>query len=96
MFSRSISDECVEHIIQNSEVVEDYPYAFPFPAKLLLGWCNDRPIHVVAAEDRIKHLTIVITTCQGPHAEMQGLEKRLAQGNLLTSGLCPVSDSQKR
>ena len=61
MFSRSISDECVEHIVQNSTVVEDYPHAFPFPARLLLGWCNGRPIHVVAAEDRSKHLAIVIT-----------------------------------
>jgi uncharacterized protein DUF4258 len=62
MFTRSISDECVEHIIGHGEVIEDYPDAFPFPAKLLLGWCGDRPIHVVAAEDNRKHLVIVITT----------------------------------
>jgi hypothetical protein len=61
MFARSITDECVEHIVQNGEVIEDYPQAFPFPAKLLLGWCNGRPIHVVAAEDRSKQLVIVIT-----------------------------------
>ena len=50
MFMRSISDECVELILQNGEVIEEYPHMFPFPAKLLLGWCNGRPIHVVAAE----------------------------------------------
>ena len=61
MFTRSIPDECVEHIIQNGEVIEDYPQAFPFPAKLLLGRCEDRSIHVVAAEDRDKHRVIVIT-----------------------------------
>lgn len=61
MFTRSISDECVEHIIGHGQVIEDYPDAFPFPAKLLLGWCSDRPIHVVAAEDSRKHLVIVIT-----------------------------------
>ena len=61
MFTRSISDECVEQIVQHGEVIEDYPYAFPFPAKLLLGWCNGRSIHVVAAEDSGKHLVIVIT-----------------------------------
>ncbi len=61
MFTRSISDECVEHILQNGEVIEHYPRAFPFPAKLLLGWCNDRFIHVVAAEDNSKQLVIVIT-----------------------------------
>ena len=61
MFTRSISDECVEYIIHNGEVIEDYPQAFPFPAKLLLGWCNGRSIHVVAAEDSSKQLVIVIT-----------------------------------
>ena len=61
MFTRSISDECVEHILHNGEVIEDYPHAFPFPAKLLLGHCSDRPVHVVAAEDSNKQLIIVIT-----------------------------------
>ncbi len=61
MFTRSISDECVEHILQNGEVIEDYPSAFPFPAKLLLGSCNRRFIHVVAAEDSDKQQVIVIT-----------------------------------
>lgn len=61
MFTRSISDECVEHIIRHGEVIEDYPHAFPFLAKLLLGLCDGRSIHVVAAENSSKHLTIVIT-----------------------------------
>jgi hypothetical protein len=61
MFTRSISDECVEHILRHGEAIEDYPSAFPFPAKLLLGRCNERPIHVVAAENRDKQLVIVIT-----------------------------------
>ena len=29
MFTRSISDECVEHIVSNGEVIDDYPNAFP-------------------------------------------------------------------
>jgi hypothetical protein len=61
MFTRSISDECVEHILQHGEVIEDYPISFPFPAKLLLGRCNGRPIHVVAAENPGKQQVIVIT-----------------------------------
>lgn len=61
MFTRSISDECVEQILQSGTVIEDYPHAFPFPAKLLLGWCNTRAIHVVAAEDRTKQKVIIIT-----------------------------------
>ena len=61
MFTRSISDECVEHILHHGEVIEDYPHAFPFPAKLLLGWYNGRSIHVVAAENNSKQQVIVIT-----------------------------------
>ncbi len=61
MFTRSISDECIEHIVHNGEVLEDYQHAFPFPAKLLFGWCNGRAIHVVAAENSSKHQVIVIT-----------------------------------
>jgi hypothetical protein len=61
MFTRSISDECIEHIIQNGDVIEDYPNAFPFPAKLLLGSCNGRSIHVVAAANNSKQQVIVIT-----------------------------------
>jgi hypothetical protein len=61
MFTRSISDECVEHILQNGEVIENYPSAFPFPAKLLLGPCNERSIHVVVAENRSEQQVIVIT-----------------------------------
>jgi Domain of unknown function (DUF4258) len=61
MFTRSISDECIEHILHNGEVIEDYLRAFPFPAKLLLGRCNGRSIHVVAAENSSKQQVIVIT-----------------------------------
>ncbi len=61
MFTRSISDECVEHILSNGEAIEDYPNAFPFPAKLLQGWYNGRSIHVVAAENSSKQQVIVIT-----------------------------------
>ena len=64
MFTRSITDECVEHIVHNGEVIEDYPHAFPFPAKLLLGRCNGRSIHVVAAADSDQQLVIVITALE--------------------------------
>jgi uncharacterized protein DUF4258 len=42
-------------------VIEGYPQAFPFPAKLLLGRCNGRPIHVVAAENSSQQQVIIIT-----------------------------------
>ncbi len=81
MFMRSISDECVEYIIHNGEVIEDYPHAFPFPAKLLLGWCKNRPIHVVAAEDCRQSLVIVITTYE-PTLDKWGLDMKTRRKKL--------------
>lgn len=71
MFMRSISDECVEHIVRNGEVIENYPFAFPFPAKLLLEWCNGRTIHVVAAENKGKQQVIVITAYEPTPAKWE-------------------------
>lgn len=64
IFTRSISDECVEHILQNGEMIEDYPHTFPFPAKLLLGRCNGRTIHVVVNEnsDSATYYTLTFIT----------------------------------
>jgi Domain of unknown function (DUF4258) len=61
MFTRSISDDCVESILQSGEVLEDYPQAFPFPAKSLLGRCNGRPLHLVAGINSSKQQVIIIT-----------------------------------
>ena len=61
MFARSISDECVEHILRNGEIIEDYPNAFPLPTKLLSGWYKGRCVHVVAANNSNKQQVIVIT-----------------------------------
>lgn len=61
MFARAISDECVEHILRSGEIIEDYPFAFPFPAKLLLGRWFGRFIHVVVAQNVAKQQVIVIT-----------------------------------
>lgn len=71
MFTRFISDECVEHIIHHGEIIEDYPQAFPFPARLFLGWCGSRPVHVVAAEDSHKQLAIVITVYEPSFAKWE-------------------------
>jgi hypothetical protein len=80
MFTRSITDECVEDILQNGEVIEVYPQAFPFPAKLLLGRCNGRSIHVVAAENSRQQQVIIITayepTLEKWEAEMKTRRKQ--------------------
>ncbi len=49
MAERAIRDEQVQHVISAGKVIEDYPQDRPYPSRLLLGWVEGRPIHVVVA-----------------------------------------------
>lgn len=49
MAKRNISIEMIKSIIQNGEVIKDYPEDNPYPSKLYLGYINHRPLHVVIA-----------------------------------------------
>lgn len=49
MAQRGISVEEVRHVLDTGEVVEDYPNDFPYPSALMLGWSEERPLHVVSA-----------------------------------------------
>ncbi|RJQ32239.1 MAG: DUF4258 domain-containing protein [Actinobacteria bacterium] len=62
MFERQISHEDVIQVLLNGEAIEEYPNDTPYPSKLMLGWINKRPIHVVVAYNSDKDETIVITT----------------------------------
>ena len=42
-------------------MIAEYPQDMPFPSRLVLGWINERPLHVVAADDYENKQTIVIT-----------------------------------
>ena len=46
MRQRHIREEKVRSVLANGEVIEDYPNAFPFPCRLVLGWCGSRCLHV--------------------------------------------------
>ncbi|NGZ26828.1 MAG: DUF4258 domain-containing protein [Magnetococcales bacterium] len=61
MFARNIQPSDVVIVLQQGEVVEDYPEDTPFPSRLLLGWVNGRPLHVVFAQDPSNQSWIVIT-----------------------------------
>ncbi len=61
MFERGISRDDVRHVIDNGEVIREYPDDTPFPSRLLLGWRENRPLHVVAAyndDDQIIIITV--------------------------------------
>jgi hypothetical protein len=51
MFERGISTEAVEEILAIGEIIKEYLDDKPFPSFLLLGYMEERPIHIVASED---------------------------------------------
>ena len=61
MFQRNISEKEVRHVIENGEVIESYRDDTPYPSRLVLGWVKTRPLHVVAAENRVERQEIIIT-----------------------------------
>lgn len=61
MFQRRISAEDVRHVLATGEDIEEYPNDTPYPSRLVLGWCGDRPMQVVVADNPESQETIVIT-----------------------------------
>jgi len=58
---RNITREVVESVLRSGEVIESYPNDFPYPSKLMLGWDDSQPIHLVIAENSKDNELIVIT-----------------------------------
>ena len=61
MFQREISNDDVKRTIESGEVIENYPNDEPYPSRLTLGFVDDRPIHVVFAENSEENEIIVVT-----------------------------------
>jgi len=61
MFNRGISADDVRQVLTSGETIEAYPDDTPYPSELMLGWCEGRPIHLVAAYNADANETIVIT-----------------------------------
>lgn len=61
IFEGDISKTGVTHVLNKGEVIENYPKDKPFPSKLILGWYNNKPIHIVVGEDSKKEVLYIIT-----------------------------------
>lgn len=61
MYERYISKQDVRHVLEHGEVIEDYLEDIPYPSRLVLGWIEGRPLHVVAANNDDMGETIIIT-----------------------------------
>jgi len=61
MFQRHVDEKDVRSVLEKGEIIERYPDDTPYPSRLILGWVENRPLHVVAAENIADNETIVIT-----------------------------------
>lgn len=61
MLERNIGIDEIEAVVESGETIEDYPDDKPFPSRLLLGWPQNRPLHVVAADETDSDVTHIIT-----------------------------------
>ncbi len=51
MVARRVRRPEVEAILLTGYIITEYPTDKPFPSCLLLGFINERPLHVVAAQN---------------------------------------------
>lgn len=51
----------VKSILDEGDIIRDYPDDKPYPSKLILGYIGVRPIHVVLAKDEGSKICIVVT-----------------------------------
>ena len=61
LFERRIGVTEVLAILQSGDVIARYDDDRPYPSRLVLGWSQGRPLHVVAADDPTSDITVVIT-----------------------------------
>jgi hypothetical protein len=52
MFERAIRTSDVRSVIASGEIIAEYPEDAPLPSRLILGFVDDVPPHVVVGEDR--------------------------------------------
>jgi len=64
MFKRDISIYDIESILSNGKIIGNYPNDKPFPSCLILGFIDDRPIHLVVAFKENESFCIIVTAYQ--------------------------------
>jgi hypothetical protein len=80
MVERGISHDDVRKVLAEGKEIESYPGDFPHPSRLVLGWCGQRPIHVVAAESAADNETIIVTVYEpDPDRWESGFDRRKTQ-----------------
>ena len=80
MFQRGVRTDAVNVVISGGETVADYPDDNPYPSRLLLGFVESRPLHVVVAWDAATATCIIVTAYEPqPEKWEPGFRKRREQ-----------------
>jgi hypothetical protein len=80
MVERAISVDDVRQVLDEGKEIETYPADYPYPSRLMLGWCGSRAIHVVAADNSADDETIVVTVYEpDPDRWEPGFDRRKAR-----------------
>ncbi len=61
MFESDISLQDVKNVLLDSKILKEYLDDRPYPSYLLLGWIENRPIHLVIAVNNEINETMIIT-----------------------------------
>jgi hypothetical protein len=80
MFQRGVRRDAVNAGVSGGETIADYPDDNPYPSRLLLGFVESRPLHVVVAWDAGTGTCITVTAYEPqPEQWQQGFRKRREQ-----------------
>ena len=61
MAERKVSPAEVKAVIETGEIIQKYPDDRPYPSRLILGYAEQRPLHVVSAYNAQEDTEFVIT-----------------------------------
>lgn len=59
MFQRDITEDEVEYVLRNGDIIENYDQDKPYPSMLVLGFTRDLPLHVVYAKDEDENFIVI-------------------------------------
>ncbi len=77
MLERNVSEEDVSRILKDGKTIESYPNDRPYPSRLVMGYANGRPLHVVLADNIETRESIIITVYEPNTASWEtDFEKR--------------------
>jgi len=61
MFQRNVSKSEIDNVISKGQIIEEYPKDSPLPSFLLLGFNDNRPLHIVIAFNKSDYICIIVT-----------------------------------